>query len=67
MNGRQVLKILKDLSPDVKVILSSGYSLNGLGEQAPETAGDGFIQKPYQIQQLASILNTVLRGQTSPA
>lgn len=62
MNGRQVLKVLKSLRPDVKVILSSGYSLNGLGEYGPDTKSDGFIQKPYSVQQLAATLDEVLHG-----
>ncbi len=60
MGGRQVLEQLKKIRPDISVILSSGYSLNGLGEDARQTAGDGFIQKPYQIDKLAAVLNEVL-------
>ncbi|BBO87337.1 PAS domain S-box protein [Desulfosarcina ovata] len=60
LNGRQVLDALKAIRPSIKVILSSGYSLDGLSEEEPNAAGDGFIQKPYQIQELATILNDVL-------
>ena len=66
MNGRQVLKILKSFKPDVRVILSSGYSLDGLGVNAPETRGEGFIQKPYTTGKLAVILEKVLRGGGEP-
>ncbi len=59
MNGRQVLGELKAIRPDVKVILSSGYSLDGLEEQQENAMGDGFIQKPYTIDELSTILARV--------
>jgi two-component system cell cycle sensor histidine kinase/response regulator CckA len=62
LSGRQVLEQLKKIQPDIKVILSSGYSLSGLGEDGQGMAGDGFIQKPYQIDQLAAVLESVLSG-----
>ncbi|MBC2712689.1 MAG: PAS domain S-box protein [Desulfosarcina sp.] len=60
LSGRQVLEQLKKIRPGIKVVLSSGYSLNGLGENDQEAAGDGFIQKPYHIEQLVAVLNEVL-------
>ena len=60
MNGRQVLERLRNIQPTVKVILSSGYSLHGLNETDLDATGDGFIQKPYQIEELAALLSEVL-------
>lgn len=65
LSGRQVLAQLKKIRPDIKVILSSGYSLNGLEENNEEAAGDGFIQKPYRIEQLATVLDEVLHGRVN--
>ncbi len=62
LNGQQVLAKLKKSRPDIKVILSSGYSLNGIEEKDQPAAGDGFIQKPYHIEQLTSLLYDVLHG-----
>lgn len=66
LGGRQVLEQLKKISPDVKVILSSGYSFGGPGDPSQETPGDGFIQKPYHINRLAEVLNEVLHGGVNP-
>ena len=60
MSGRQVLAALRTIRPDVRVILSSGYSLSGLGEDDPNKVADGFIQKPYRIERLAAVLRSVL-------
>jgi len=65
LNGRQVLVQLRKIQPTIKVILSSGYSLNGLSESDLEASGDKFIQKPYQIEQLATMLAEVLSDGTS--
>ncbi len=66
MSGRQVLAALKAMRPDVRVILSSGYSLSGLGADDPGKAADGFIQKPYRIEQLAAVLGRALHRQDDP-
>ena len=60
LNGRQVLTRLKEIKPSIKVVLSSGYSLNGLGSDSRHLPGDGFIQKPFQIEQLAAAIGSVL-------
>jgi CheY-like chemotaxis protein len=52
LSGGEVFDRLLDMNPDVKVLLSSGYSIE---DQAAEIIGrgcDGFIQKPFQIDQL---------------
>ncbi len=66
LNGRQVLARLKKIRPDIKVLLSSGYSFNGTGENNEENAGDGFIQKPYHIGALAAALDELLNGGDRP-
>ena len=66
LNGRQVLMELKKIEPSVKVILSSGYSLDGFSREDRDCIGDGFIQKPYHIDQLASVIDTVLGQKMRP-
>ena len=66
LNGRQVLAKLREIKPSIKVVLSSGYSLNGLGSEGQGLSADGFIQKPFQIEQLAAVFGSVLhRGADS--
>ncbi|WP_372682945.1 PAS domain S-box protein, partial [Desulfosarcina sp.] len=66
LNGRQVLSRLKTIRPGIKVLLSSGYSLNDPGGNNKETAGDRFIQKPYHIEALAAALDELLKGSDRP-
>ena len=66
MSGKQVLNTLRRICPGVKIILSSGYSLNGLTNTISDEAGDGFIQKPYRIDQLVAVLEKVLTDRIKP-
>ena len=62
INGPQVLKMLKEINPDVKVILSSGYSMQGEVQKVMESGCVAFIQKPYNILELSSIVQQVLHS-----
>jgi two-component system cell cycle sensor histidine kinase/response regulator CckA len=60
MNGHQVMKALRKIRPDIKIILSSGYSLEGLEKNEETSGASSFIQKPYHMKNLATVLNAVL-------
>ena len=49
MNGARTFEALKKLDPDVKVLLSSGYSLDAKAVQMLNMGCGGFIQKPYDM------------------
>ena len=49
MNGKQTHAEIKRINPVAKILISSGYSLNGQATEILELGYDGFIQKPYDI------------------
>jgi two-component system, cell cycle sensor histidine kinase and response regulator CckA len=60
MSGGETYDRLKNINPKVKVLLSSGYSING---QATEILGrgcNGFIQKPFKMKELSQKLREIL-------
>jgi len=59
MGGAEILNILKSINPSVKVILTSGYSLDARPPKIPKDR-DGFIQKPYTVQTLSQKVREVL-------
>ena len=61
MNGSQTFDELKALQPDIKVILSSGYSLDGEASQILQRGCAAFIQKPYALENLSRQLQAVLK------
>ena len=60
MGGGETYEVLKSIDPEVKVLLSSGYSIDGLAGKLLERGCDGFIQKPFNIQELSVKLREVL-------
>ena len=62
MGGAATFQKLKGFDPGVRVLLSSGYSLDGEAQQAMAAGARGFIQKPYRLavlsHKVAEILGT---------
>jgi PAS domain S-box-containing protein len=53
MGGGETFDRLKEINPDIKVLLSSGYSIDGQASKILERGCDGFIQKPFNLNQLS--------------
>jgi two-component system cell cycle sensor histidine kinase/response regulator CckA len=60
MGGKETFNILKKINPKVKVLLSSGYSINGQAEEIMGQGCSGFIQKPFNIETLSKKLREIL-------
>ncbi|MFZ0242111.1 MAG: response regulator [Desulfobacterales bacterium] len=61
MGGRVVYERLKQCNPDVKVLLSSGYSLSGEAAEIMRSGCNGFIQKPFNIKELTAQIDQILQ------
>jgi len=62
MKGGEVFDRLKKINPDIKVLLSSGYSIDGEASQILERGCSGFIQKPFDMNQLSKNIGALLRN-----
>jgi two-component system cell cycle sensor histidine kinase/response regulator CckA len=60
MGGGEVYDRMKEINPDVTVLLSSGYSINGEATEILERGCDGFIQKPFNMKKLSGKITEVL-------
>ncbi len=60
MGGGKTYDSLKKINPHVKVLLSSGYSVNGQATEILERGCDGFIQKPFNMKELSQKLRDIL-------
>jgi len=56
MNGEETFRELRRISPDIPVVLSSGYSPIGVTERLAPLGLAGFLQKPYQFDKMVAIL-----------
>jgi DNA-binding NtrC family response regulator len=60
MGGSDAYDALKEISSDVMVLLSSGYSINGQATEIMERGCNGFIQKPFNLIQLSRAIRKIL-------
>ena len=60
LSGQKTYGLLKAINPKVRVILSSGYSFNNEAAQTMDQGCDGFIQKPFGIQELTHKIREIL-------
>ena len=63
MTGGQTFDYLKMIDPGVKVLLSSGYSINGSAREIMERGCNGFIHKPFDMTLLSKKVREVLDQQ----
>ena len=61
MGGDQVYPLLMEARPELKVIVFSGYALDGPAQEILDAGADGFVQKPFSIAGLSETLNEVLK------
>lgn len=65
LSGQDTMTALKKIDPAVKVLLSIGYSLNGLSEDLQANGTAGFVQKPYRPAELARAVRQTLDMETN--
>ena len=61
MNGKETFDRLKQINPDVQVLLISGYSHSLQADEIIRQGGIGLLQKPYDIFSLSSKLNEIIQ------
>ena len=64
ISGGEAFDRLRKLNPDVSVILSSGYSIDGQATEILDRGCRAFIQKPFNLQMLAQTIESVLKNKS---
>jgi CheY-like chemotaxis protein len=62
MGGKEAVKKLIEIDPDVKAIVSSGYSSDPVITNFRQHGFVGIITKPYQVSELNEQVKNVLQG-----
>ncbi len=60
MSGQEVFPFLKEARPDMKVVISSGFSMDRVAQSLMDTGADAFVQKPFQLAAFAPKIREVL-------
>ncbi len=62
LGGRATFEFIRKHHPEVKILVCSGYSAQMLEDGNFMNSIHGFIQKPYEVDDFASTIRTVLDG-----
>ena len=60
ISGGETFNRLREINSDAKVLLSSGYSINGEAKTIMDRGCNGFIQKPFQLSKLSEKVREML-------
>ncbi|GAH01504.1 unnamed protein product, partial [marine sediment metagenome] len=60
--GKEAIKRLLEIDPEVKAIVSSGYSNNPIMSDYEKYGFNGIIAKPYEIEELSKTLHGLIMG-----
>ncbi len=66
MSGGEIYDRMKEINPDIKVLLSSGYSINDQATDILSRDCNGFIQKPFTINELSAAIRQILDKKLTP-
>ena len=62
IGGGETYDRLKKINPDVRVLLSSGYSIDGQAQDILNRGCNGFIQKPYNVERFSRSIREVFKA-----
>ena len=60
IGGGETFDRLRTIDPHARVLLSSGYSVDGQATEILQRGCNGFIQKPFDIKKLSQKIRTIL-------
>ncbi|RJX20207.1 MAG: PAS domain S-box protein [Desulfobulbus sp.] len=66
MSGREAYIALKEINPEVRVVLSSGFRQDARMDEVMALGASAFLQKPYTIENLSRVIRETLDGAQNP-
>jgi len=60
MGGGETYDRMKEIHPTIKVLLSSGYSIDGQATEILKRGCNGFIQKPFTLGEISKAIREVV-------
>jgi len=61
MGGKTAYEKIIELKPDLKILVASGYSLNNTAKEILAKGADGFIQKPYSLENITAKIKQIMK------
>ena len=60
LGGEEAFRAMRQMRPDVRVVLMSGFSSHELASRCGSEGMAGFIQKPFRVEELQECLTSIL-------
>ena len=60
MGGSEAFDRMKEINPHIKVLLSSGYSIESEAAEILKRGCNGFVQKPFRLNELSGEIRDIL-------
>jgi CheY-like chemotaxis protein len=60
VGGGETFDRLKEINPNVRVLLASGFAVDGEATQILERGCNGFIQKPFNMKELSDKIEEIM-------
>ncbi len=60
MDGRSTFEAIRKIRPNLPILLSSGYAINGQANELMKKGCNGFIQKPFNLNELSKKIREIL-------
>jgi two-component system, cell cycle sensor histidine kinase and response regulator CckA len=60
ISGEETFDRLREVDPAIRVLLASGYSIEGQAQEILDRGCNGFLQKPFHLEKLAKKVREVL-------
>ena len=60
MDGKHCLEALRNMDPNVRVLIASGETRQGMAEELKDAGAEEFIGKPFNIPQLFEKIRTII-------
>jgi len=67
LSGSEVFRALREVNPEAKVLLFSGYSPEGDAGDLLRNGAVGFVQKPFTLVELSERVAEALRSESPPS
>lgn len=62
MSGREAYIALKEINPEVRVVISSGFRQDARMDEVMALGANAFLQKPYTLEDLGRVIRETMEG-----
>ncbi|HEY1764670.1 MAG TPA: response regulator, partial [Opitutaceae bacterium] len=60
LGGEEAFRVLRDLDPEIRAIVSTGYDSEDMARQFLDMGFCGYLTKPYRVSDLGKVLKAVI-------